>query len=32
MMDEAYCIGPPKPADSYLKIDNILEIALRTGS
>ncbi|MEA1952159.1 MAG: biotin carboxylase N-terminal domain-containing protein, partial [Planctomycetota bacterium] len=20
MADEAYCIGPPKPADSYLKI------------
>ena len=32
MMDEAYLIGPPKPADSYLKIENILDVAHRTGA
>ncbi len=27
MADEAYCIGPPKAADSYLKIDRIISAA-----
>jgi acetyl-CoA carboxylase biotin carboxylase subunit len=27
MADEAYCIGPPKAADSYLKIDRIISTA-----
>ena len=30
MMDEAYLIGPPKPAESYLKIDHLLDIAQKT--
>jgi acetyl/propionyl-CoA carboxylase alpha subunit len=32
MMDEAYHIGPPQPALSYLKIDHLLDIAHRTGA
>ena len=27
MADEAYCIGPPKPADSYLKISRVISAA-----
>ena len=27
MADEAYCIGPPKSADSYLKIDQVISAA-----
>jgi acetyl-CoA carboxylase biotin carboxylase subunit len=27
LADEAYCIGPPKPADSYLKIDRVISAA-----
>ena len=27
LADEAYCIGPPKAADSYLKIDRIISAA-----
>jgi acetyl-CoA carboxylase biotin carboxylase subunit len=27
MADEAYCIGPPKAADSYLKVDRIISAA-----
>jgi acetyl-CoA carboxylase biotin carboxylase subunit len=27
MADEAYCIGPPKAADSYLKIDRVISVA-----
>ncbi len=27
MADEAYCIGPPKVADSYLKIDRVISAA-----
>ncbi len=27
MADEAYCIGPPKAADSYLKIDRVISAA-----
>ena len=27
MADEAYCIGPPKAAESYLKIDRIISAA-----
>ncbi|MBN1909040.1 MAG: acetyl-CoA carboxylase biotin carboxylase subunit, partial [Pirellulales bacterium] len=25
--DEAYCVGPPRPADSYLKIDRVISAA-----
>ncbi|MEM6911951.1 MAG: urea carboxylase, partial [Verrucomicrobiota bacterium] len=32
MADEAYCVGPPAVAESYLDIDRILEVARRTGS
>ena len=28
LADEAYCIGGPKSADSYLNIDNILQAAI----
>ncbi|MCS7303960.1 MAG: acetyl-CoA carboxylase biotin carboxylase subunit [Thermoguttaceae bacterium] len=27
LADETYCIGPPKPADSYLRIDRIISAA-----
>ncbi len=27
MADEAYCIGPPKSSDSYLKIDRVISAA-----
>jgi acetyl-CoA carboxylase biotin carboxylase subunit len=27
LADEAYCIGPPKPSDSYLKIDRVISAA-----
>ncbi|MBB1088919.1 acetyl/propionyl/methylcrotonyl-CoA carboxylase subunit alpha [Lysobacter sp. SG-8] len=30
--DEAYCIGGPRPADSYLRGDAILEVARRAGA
>ncbi len=30
--DEAVCIGPPKPAESYLRGDAILEVARETGA
>lgn len=30
--DRAVCIGPPRSADSYLKIDSIIAAALGTGS
>jgi urea carboxylase len=30
--DEAVCIGPPKPAESYLRGDAILEVARATGA
>lgn len=29
--DEAYCVGPPASAESYLHIDRILEVAGRAG-
>ena len=32
MADEAFCIGGPKSADSYLRMDRILDVALKTGS
>jgi 3-methylcrotonyl-CoA carboxylase alpha subunit len=32
MMDEAYLIGPPQPSLSYLKVENILDVAHRTGA
>ena len=30
LMDEAYLIGQPKPIDSYLRSDRILEVAHKT--
>ncbi len=30
--DEAYCIGPPPPAESYLNIERILDIAEKSGA
>ncbi|MDQ3866771.1 MAG: acetyl-CoA carboxylase biotin carboxylase subunit [Actinomycetota bacterium] len=30
--DEAYLVGPGEPAESYLKIDPIVEVARRTGA
>jgi acetyl-CoA carboxylase biotin carboxylase subunit len=27
LADEAYCVGPPKPADSYLRIANVISAA-----
>ncbi len=30
--DEAECVGGARPADSYLRADRILEVALRTGA
>jgi acetyl-CoA carboxylase biotin carboxylase subunit len=30
--DEAYCIGPPLPGQSYLKIDAIVELARKIGA
>ena len=32
LADEAHCIGGPRPQDSYLRGDAILEVALRTGA
>ena len=32
MADEAYLIGPPAPAESYLKIETIIEVARRSGA
>ncbi|MCE8468150.1 ATP-grasp domain-containing protein, partial [Rhodovulum sulfidophilum] len=32
MADEAVAIGPPAPADSYLRADRIIEAALKTGA
>ena len=32
LADEAYCIGPPKSADSYLKIDQIIAAAEVSGA
>jgi acetyl-CoA carboxylase biotin carboxylase subunit len=31
MADEAYCVGAPQPALSYLALDTILEVARRSG-
>ena len=30
--DEAYCIGPPPAAESYLRIDAILDVARKSGA
>jgi acetyl-CoA carboxylase, biotin carboxylase subunit len=30
--DRAVCIGPPRPGDSYLKIDTLVQAALGTGA
>ncbi len=30
--DEAYCIGPPPPNDSYLRIDKLIDVAIRSGA
>ncbi len=30
--DEAYCVGPPPSADSYLRVDRILEVARKAGA
>ncbi|HEX5167962.1 MAG TPA: acetyl-CoA carboxylase biotin carboxylase subunit [Cyclobacteriaceae bacterium] len=30
--DEAFCIGPPPSSESYLKIDNIIEAATKSGA
>ncbi|MCY7312477.1 MAG: acetyl/propionyl/methylcrotonyl-CoA carboxylase subunit alpha [Pseudoxanthomonas sp.] len=32
LADEAYPVGGPRPADSYLRGDSILEVALRSGA
>ena len=32
LADEAHCIGGPRPAESYLRGDAILEVARRTGA
>lgn len=30
--DEAYCIGPPPPQESYLRLDKIIEAAVASGA
>ena len=32
MADEAYLIGPPAPAESYLKIDTLVQVAKQAGA
>lgn len=32
MADEAICVGPPTPSQSYLKVDAILDAAKKTGA
>ena len=32
LADEAYCIGGPRPADSYLNEDAIITVALQSGA
>ena len=32
LADRAVCVGPPRPADSYLKVDTIVHAALATGA
>lgn len=32
LADEAYCVGPPRSADSYLRMDKIIEICKQTGA
>lgn len=32
LADEAFCIGAPSPAESYLNIDKILDVAVRSGA
>ncbi|HDI74994.1 MAG: acetyl-CoA carboxylase biotin carboxylase subunit [Thermoprotei archaeon] len=31
LADEAYCVGPPEPLESYLNIDKIVEVAKKCG-
>ena len=31
LADEAYCVGDDNPHDSYLNINNIIQIAINTG-
>ncbi|RLI09207.1 acetyl-CoA carboxylase biotin carboxylase subunit [Candidatus Bathyarchaeota archaeon] len=30
--DEAYCIGPPPPAESYLNVERIIDVAEKSGA
>ena len=32
MADEAYCIGPAEARESYLNVDNVLEVAAQSGA
>ena len=32
LADEAYCIGPPSPAESYLNIERIVDVAEKCGA
>lgn len=32
MADEAYCVGGPKSQDSYLQMNRILDVALKSGA
>eukprot|EP01001_Neometanema_parovale_P007520 NODE_381_length_2573_cov_103.914694_g361_i0.p1 GENE.NODE_381_length_2573_cov_103.914694_g361_i0~~NODE_381_length_2573_cov_103.914694_g361_i0.p1 ORF type:complete len:746 (+),score=197.07 NODE_381_length_2573_cov_103.914694_g361_i0:93-2330(+) len=32
MADEAFCVGPPQSAESYLRIDKIIDVCKRSGA
>src|SRR5213595_3925106 len=32
LADEAFCVGPPPSAESYLKIQTIIDVAKRSGA
>lgn len=32
LADEAYCIGPAASAESYLRADRVIDVALKTGA